>query len=88
MLVIHFPLITLVKNSANYTPGINSLLDINPWPKDLVGNFTIFSDLAFRVNFPLNFIWFGITFHEYISHDNSLVAVIYNALFIFKEIPT
>ena len=44
-LPIHF----LVKDSAKYIPGIRSFLDINPWPIDLVGKFTIFSDLAFRV---------------------------------------
>ena len=49
MLVINFPSISLIKDSAKYIPGISSVLDINLWPIDLVGNFTIFSDLGFRV---------------------------------------
>jgi hypothetical protein len=53
MLVIHFPFISLVKDAAKYTPGIGYFLDIYPWPKDLVGNFTMFSDLAFKVSFGL-----------------------------------
>jgi len=44
---------------AKYTPGISPLLDINPWPKGLVRNFTIFSDLAFRVSLQFSLLVFS-----------------------------
>jgi hypothetical protein len=43
----------LVKDSAKYTRGINSFLEVDLWPKDLVGNCTIFSGMAFKVNLQI-----------------------------------
>jgi len=44
-------------------------------------NFTIFSDLAFRLSLQFSLlVWFGIKFQDSISHDNLLVAIIYDAL--------
>jgi hypothetical protein len=50
MLVTQYPLVSLVNDSARYTPGATSLLDINPCPLEVVGSSTMLSVIAFRVS--------------------------------------
>ena len=88
MLVIHLPFIALVKDSAKYTPDMNSLLYINQCPMDLVGNFIIFSDLAFRLSLQFSLLTLsglGSNFTT-ISHYNLLVAVIYKLCLSSKKL--
>jgi hypothetical protein len=50
MLVTQYPLTSLVSDSASYTPGTTSLLDIIPCPLELVGSRTMFSVFVFNVS--------------------------------------
>jgi hypothetical protein len=56
----------LVKDSTKNTTGIISLLDMNLFPKDLVSNFTILSDLAFGLAY--NFRYEPCLASDQISH--------------------